>query len=118
MKRPLNVICSRVHWDNILESYFFREVLLGGLKRPVRVIPLELGQAPPTFDDLLVIGLLGKFEWLIELAIQKGARNIGVFHVGDERFDLDRSIYPSVDYVIRNYFRADVLSLPSPCRCM
>ncbi|HEX4796587.1 MAG TPA: exostosin family protein [Humisphaera sp.] len=116
--RPLNIVCDRAHWDFVLESYFFREVLLGGLQRPLRIIPLEPDQIPPSLDDLLIAGPLERLKGLIDRAIQTKARNVGVFHMADECFDLDRSFYPNVDYVIRNYFRADILALPQPCRCM
>lgn len=118
MLRPLNVICPQKDWDYLMEGYFIREVLLGGLQRPVRVFPLEVGENVPVANDLLVVCLNKLMVEFINGVIQSGAKNVGVFHLGDERFELDRSFYGQVDYVIRNYFRPDVVALPGSGRCL
>lgn len=101
-----------------MESYFIREVLLGRIERPIRILPIEPGQQPGAFDDTLIVCVFDRAHSLIKQAIQSGARNVGVFHVGDERFELDRSFYNDVDYVVRNYFRSDAVATPPATRCM
>lgn len=101
-----------------MEGYFIREVLLSGLTRPVRVFPLEPDQSLPVENDLLVVSLYNTMGTFIGRVIQAGARNVGVFHMGDERFALDRSFYAKVDYVIRNYFQPESLAVPGSSRCL
>ena len=116
--RALNVVCDRVSWDFVPESYFIREVLLGGLRRPVRVLPLEENETLPLMNDLLVICHENRMRSFIGQAVQRGIRNLGVFHMGDEQFAIDRAFYAEVDYVIRNYFDRAVLTVPASSRCM
>lgn len=118
MQRALNVVCDRATWDFVMECYFIREVLLSGLTRPVRVFPLEPEQGLPVQNDLLIVSLCNTMEPFINRVIQAGAKNVGVFHMGDERFALDRSFYGKVDYVIRNYFHPDALSVPGSSGCL
>ena len=118
MSRALNLVCDRAVWDFVMEGYFIREVLLSGLQRPVRVFPLEADQNLPVRNDLLVVSLYNAMEPFINRVIQSGAKNVGVFHMGDEVFGLNRSFYAKVDYVIRNYFHPDALVLPSPSRSL
>jgi len=100
-----------------MEGYFIREVLLSGLERPVRVFPLEQDQGLPVQSNLLIVSLHNAMEPFITRVIQAGAKNVGVFHMGDERFALDRSFYTGVDYVVRNYFHPSALAIPESSRC-
>jgi hypothetical protein len=112
------VICERLRFDRLMEGFFIREVLLGGLDRPVRVLPIEPGRSPRLGDDLLILDQGGNLLPFVETLVAAGRRNIGVFHIGDELLAADRRFYPAVDYVIRNYWFPEAFILPQGCRCL
>jgi len=95
--------------NKVMEAYFIKEVLLGGLKRPVRVIVFDKEEERVFADDLLIVvrhsnpQVNDNVGYLAE-ARRRGCRNLGVFHVGDEKGEVDLSFYRDADYVIRNYY--------------
>jgi hypothetical protein len=115
---PLTLVCDRRRLDRLMEGFFIREVLLGGLRRPVRMLPLEPGRTPPLGDNLLVLDQGGNLLPFVDKLVAAGRRNIGVFHMADELLAADRHFYPSVDYVIRNYWFPEAFVLPAGCRCL
>jgi hypothetical protein len=115
--RPLNLICTFATLDIILEMTFIREELLGGLERPLRIRPFHDADKIPSMDDALFLVLDEDLVGSVQDAVRRGCRNIGVFHMGDEFHDAQRAYYSSVDYVLRNYYRDDVLSVPAGVRC-
>jgi|SRR5579862_5159940 len=112
-QRPLNLLWRRATLDSILEGYFIKEILLGAIERPVRVIPVEDDQSIPLAHDTLVGSLGIEAAPLLKNARSRGLRNIGLFHMGDEEGTQDRSFYADADYVIRNYWHAPTFALPS-----
>ncbi len=114
---PLTVVALRTNLDQILESGFIRDVLLGGLPRPWRYQAVEPGQDVPALNNALYVSLRDDLVPGIRNAIAHGCRNIGAFHIGDELADCDHSFYPQVDYVIRNYWYPQVFRLPEGARC-
>lgn len=115
---PLIVLCELRVLDGILESYFIRNILLGDLRRPVRVIPVTKVETVEPIDNVLIINLFDRLVPLIRKFISAGCKNIGIFHMGDEHCRNDRSYYGEVDYVIRNYYFAEALTPPSGDRCL
>jgi hypothetical protein len=115
---PLNVLCETRLLDGILESYFIKEILLGSLDRPLRIVPVSDAQAVSPSDNLLVINLFDRSVPLIQKIIDAGCKNVGVFHMGDEHARCDRSYYKDVDYILRNYYFPETLQLPANCRCL
>lgn len=115
--RPLNLLCTFAALDIILETSFIREELLGGLERPLKIRPFQEASDIPIMNDALFLVLNEDLAGSVREAIQSGCRNIGVFHMGDEFYKTDHSYYPSVDYVLRNYHREDLLELPVGARC-
>ncbi len=115
--RPLNLICTHAALDTILETTFIVEVLLGGLKRSIRIRPFPGDGKIPIMNDGLFLVLNSDLVPVVRHAIRAGCRNIGVLHMGDEFYTSDRSYYGSVDYVLRNYYKADTLELPPNARC-
>lgn len=100
-RTPLNILCETPVWDGILESHFIKEILLGGLDRPLRMVTVSDAQAAPPTDNSLIINLFDRSVPLIKKFISAGCRNVGVFHMGDEHARYDRSYYKDVDYVLR-----------------
>jgi hypothetical protein len=106
--RPLNLVWRRDTLNKVLEAYFIKEVLLGALGRPVRVIVFDNDEERVFADDLLIVvrhanpQANDNVAYLAE-ARRRGCRNLGVFHVGDEYGTVDLSFYADADYVIRNY---------------
>jgi hypothetical protein len=66
---PLNVLCETRLLDGILESYFIKEILLGSLDRPLRIVPVSDAQAVSPSDNLLVINLFDRSVPLIQKII-------------------------------------------------
>ncbi len=111
--RPLNFLWRRATLDSILEGYFIKDVLLAGLRRPVRMIPLEDDQ-PISVAPGTLIGSLGReMAPLLKKARAHGIPNIGLFHMGDEEGKEDISFYADADYVIRNYWFPTAVAPPS-----
>jgi len=102
--RPLNFHWYRPTLDKILEGYFIKDILLGGIGRPLRVMPWEdIGQIRIGPDSL--VGTMGdEMALALTEAKSRGVRNVGAFHMGDERGDHNRAFYGDADYVIRNYW--------------
>jgi hypothetical protein len=113
-QKPLNLVCLRTTLDKLMEGHFIRDVLLGGLDRPVRVHAVEQTMAPPFLDDTLLIGLgtAGAAGYL-QTARGRGVKNLGFFHMGDEEGKHDRGAYAFADYVIRNYWFEEALLTPA-----
>lgn len=120
-RRPLNLVWRRATLARVLESYFIKEVLLGGLGRPVRVIVFDKEEERVFADDLLIVvrhtnaQASDNVGYLAE-ARRRGCRNLGVFHVGDEKGEVDLSFYGDADYVIRNYYVPSAFRVPAEGR--
>ncbi len=115
--RPLNLLCTFAALDIILETSFIRDELLGGLGRPLKIQPFDMASDIPFMNDALFLVLNEDLVGNVREAIQRGCRNIGVFHMGDELHKADHSYYDSVDYVLRNYHREDLPELQVGVRC-
>ena len=115
---PLTILCELRVLDGILESYFIRNVLLGDLRRPLRIVPITQVEATAPADNVLIINLFDRLAPLIRKFLDAGCKNVGVFHMGDEHCRNDRSYYGEVDYVLRNYYFAEALRLPAGSRCL
>jgi Exostosin family len=109
---PLNLVWQRSTLDFVLEGCFIKEVLLGLISRPIRTIVTDATEAPPLLDDMLVVSLGPTAADHLRRARDHGCRNIGLFHMGDEFGDQDRSFYRLADYVIRNYWFEEIISKP------
>ncbi len=117
-RATLTVLCEAPVLDGILESYFIREVLLGALERPVRFVPVMDIESAALADNVLVINLFDRMVPLIRRFITAGCRNLGVYHMGDEKGRCDRTYYGEVDYVLRNYYFEAAFQLPEGGRCI
>lgn len=102
--RPLTLVWRRGVLDGVLESSFMRGVAFADLRRPLRWLAVEDGDALPVIDDALICSFGDPGDYLRGLRAQ-GGRNIGVFHLGDERGDDDCGFYELADYVLRHYYR-------------
>lgn len=112
--RPLTLIWRRATLDYVLEGYFIKDVLLGALGRPVRVLAIEDKTPVPFLDDVLVVSLGTEAAPYLRAARARGHRNIGLFHMGDESGAQDRSFYALADYVLRHYWFEHVFATPDP----
>lgn len=113
-RSPLNLVCRRVSLDSILEGHFIRDILLGGIERPLRIFALEADQAVPYFNDALFLSVGEEFADHLREARRRGARNIGLFHIGDEAGTHDRGFYAHADFVIRHYWFEHAFASPGP----
>ena len=116
MPDRLHFVARRSAWDNVLESQFVSDILLGDLGRPVTCTLIDHDAQFPLHDDLLVLNHENSCTDLIRQALAAGCRNVGVVswaHTGND----DVSYYSQVDYVIRPYFRSDIFSFPAHSRC-
>lgn len=111
--RPLNFVWRRAALDLVLETYFIREVLLGALPRPIRMVPFEDNERIVIEPDTLVASFSTEAAPLLKDARQRGVKNVGLFHLADEEGKDDRSFYADADYVIRNYWWPEAFAAPS-----
>lgn len=111
--RLLNFLWRRATLDHVLESHFMREVLLGEIGRPLRIVPYEDGQPVPLAPDTLIGSHGLESAPLLAEARARGISNIGLFHMADEQGTEDRRCYAQADYVIRHYWFAEALTKPS-----
>jgi len=102
--RPLNLIWRRSTLDYVLEGYFVKEVLLAGLRRPVRQFAVDDHQSLQLGNDLLFVTFGSDMVKPFLEAVEMGCRNVGVWHMGDEFGEGDRAFYARADYVLRNYW--------------
>jgi len=56
-QRPLNLIWRHKTLDFVLEGYFIKEVLLAGLRRPVRQLVFEDNESLTLESDMLIVTL-------------------------------------------------------------
>ncbi len=103
--RPLTLVWRRGVLDGVLESSFIRDVAFAGLARPLRWLAIEDSDELPAIDDALICSFGDPGDYLRELRTA-GHRNIGVFHLGDERGEDDCDFYELADYVLRHYYRS------------
>jgi hypothetical protein len=115
--RVLSVLAPRQLYDFIMESGFIRDVLLSRLDVPVRVVLGEQGQQLQAMDDVLIIDFENRLSPVVNSFANAPFRNVGVLHMADETLSADCSYYPKVDYILRNYWRPDVLEIPAGSRC-
>jgi hypothetical protein len=110
--RPLNLVVLRAVLDGVLEAYFIKEVLLAGIGRPIRLMAVEEPAELPLLSDALYLGFGGIAAHYLAQARAQGCRNLGFFHVTDERGDQDRAAYGEADYVLRHYWFPEAMALP------
>ncbi|BAE51047.1 hypothetical protein [Paramagnetospirillum magneticum] len=115
--RVLSVLAPRQLYDFIMETGFIRDVLLARVDRPVRIVLGEQGQQLQAMDDVLIIDFENRLSPVVNSFANAPFRNVGVLHMADETLSADCSYYPRVDYVLRNYWRPDVLEIPAGSRC-
>lgn len=109
---PLDVVWQRQDITQALESQFMHALLARGTGRPVRLHFVE-GEGGLFRDNLLVVILgIDRTNHVAELR-RRGHRNIGIFHMGDERASHDVSFYRHADYVIRHYYFPHIVA-PRP----
>lgn len=108
---PIDIVWHRLDITQALESQFFHALLAEGLGRPVRLHYME---NEGVFRDNLLVVVLGaeKTNLLAELR-RRGHRNIGIFHMGDEKANHDLSFYRHADYVLRHYHFPHIVN-PTP----
>lgn len=111
--RPLNLIWKRQELESVLESYFIKEILLAAIPRPIRTIAIEPNSPVPLFDDSIYFSFNNSFAKLIEEARNRGCRNLGLFHIGDETGVDKRDFYGHADYVLRHYWFKEAVALPN-----
>eukprot|EP01013_Petalomonas_cantuscygni_P039011 TRINITY_DN7028_c0_g1_i1.p2 TRINITY_DN7028_c0_g1~~TRINITY_DN7028_c0_g1_i1.p2 ORF type:complete len:468 (-),score=103.86 TRINITY_DN7028_c0_g1_i1:695-2098(-) len=97
----------------ISEFLWIRDVLLGGLPRPV-ITHSATSQQPLYFNDSLVVTMWRLREDYMAEWRRRGLRNLGVYQMGDERFNPKglRGFYDFVDaadYTFRNFPSARLL---------
>jgi len=102
MTRPLNLVWRRKALDSLMEATFIREILFAGIARPVRWIALEDGDDLPMLDDILIVSFGDPVDYLKALR-DRDLRNVGLFHLGDERGENTVHAYGLADYVLRHY---------------
>jgi hypothetical protein len=110
-QRPLNLVWRRASLDRVLEGYFIKEVLLGGVRRPVRQVLLEDNGGGTLEHDSLFVVLRGDLSDVVRAARENGLQNIGVLQLGDEGGVNDRSFYKHADYVLRHYWFEEIIRL-------
>jgi hypothetical protein len=110
---PLNVIWRGARLESVRETYFMMSVLLGKIGRAVRVVPIADNEPLPLMDDMLIVSYQTEFDDYLKAARKQGCRNVGLFHLADEKGTDDLSFYSYADYVIRHYWFRSALTRPS-----
>jgi len=110
---PLNVIWRGARLESVRETYFMMNVLLAKIGRAVRVVPIGDNEPLPLMDDVLIVSYQTEFDDYLKAAREKGCRNVGLFHLADEKGTDDLSFYADADYVIRHYWFRPALARPS-----
>jgi hypothetical protein len=110
---PLNVIWRRTRLEFVRESYFMMNVLLGKLGRAVRVVPVGDHDPLPLLHDMLIVSYQTELDDYLRAARAQGCRNLGLFHMADERGTDDRAFYAEADYVIRHYWFRPAVTMPN-----
>ncbi len=116
--RPLNLVWRRASLDMVMEGHFIKEVLLGGLKRPVRDVMFDeqpggiatLNYTSGVEGDSLFVVLRGDTSELLRSARRAGHKNLGVLQLGDEGGVNDRSFFADADYVFRHYWYPEIIN--------
>uniref|UniRef100_A0A7S1IGV8 RXYLT1 C-terminal domain-containing protein n=1 Tax=Eutreptiella gymnastica TaxID=73025 RepID=A0A7S1IGV8_9EUGL len=95
----------------ISEALWIRDTVLSKLQRPVltHIIP-EKEKHDTFFNDSLVVCLFLKRTMYFERARAAGATNVGLYWMGDEKYEHDRSFIPMADYVFRNYYHSELIA--------
>jgi hypothetical protein len=112
LRRPLNLVWSRKTLEVVLESYFIKDVLLAEIGRPIRAVVVEANAPAPILNDALIVSFGTEFAGYLREAHLRGAINIGLLHMADERGDHDRTFYGDADYVLRHYWFKQALISP------
>ncbi len=112
--RPLTFIWRRATLDSVLEGYFIKDVLLAGLRRPVRILSVEDDQPIPLGPGTLLGSLGPEMAPVLQQARAHGIPNVGLFHMGDEEGKEDLGFYADAAYVIRNYWFPAAVASPGP----
>lgn len=87
----------------IYEAEWITNLMLAGLKRPIRI----LNNPSPTdrlLDDSLHVVLFGPENATFFNVTMARRRNVGVFHMGDEQMNNPIFFYSHASYVLRNYY--------------
>ena len=114
LRRPLNLIWHRQTLDRVLEGHFIEEVLLAEIGRPIRTVLIEPNASMPILNDVLVVSFGTEFADYLREARARGATNVGLLHMADEKGDHDRMFYGFADYVLRHYWFKGALISPGP----
>ena len=109
-QRPLKLIWRRTSLDRVLEGYFIKEVLLAGLRRPVRQVMLEENIGGHLGHDSLFVVLRGDLSDVVRAARENGMQNLGILQLGDEGGINDCSFYAHADYVLRHYWFTEIIN--------
>jgi hypothetical protein len=117
-KTPLNLVCVRQNFDQMIESHFIRDVILGGVPRPIRVFTPDPGDAIPIGDNILVFAFEDGMQSFIREALDRKVKNLGIYHGADELLTAKKWYYNDVDYVIRNYYIDGGYPLRPDARCL
>lgn len=117
----INVVFPLPEMDWIIESQFMTEVLLSAALAPRPLVfhrwaHFDAGR-PETWgylNDSIIFAFVGDCFGVpcgryLERVRADGARNVGIFHMGDEQHAVDVAFYRHADYVLRNYYFADIL---------
>eukprot|EP00906_Rhabdomonas_costata_P010606 RCo014910 len=94
----------------ISEALWIRDTVLSRLQRPV-VTHVVAEKDKHTFflNDSLIVCLFLKRTMYLTAARAAGVTNIGVYWMGDEKYEHERTFVPLADYVFRNYFSQAML---------
>jgi hypothetical protein len=114
LPRPLNLLWRRETLDFVVEGHFIKELLLAEIGRPIRTFVIEENEPAPILSDALIVSFKTEFATYLKEARARGATNIGLLHMADEKGDNDRTFYGDADYVMRHYWFKHVLIQPSP----
>lgn len=92
LQRPLNLLWRRQTLEVVLEAYFIKEVPLAEIGRPIRTVVVEANAPAPILSDALIVSFGPEFAGYLKEARLRGATNIGLLHMADEKGNHDRTL--------------------------
>ena len=114
LQQPLNLIWRRLSLEKVLEGHFIKEVLLAEIGRPLRTVLVEPNAPVPILSNSLLVSFGTELANVLKEARARGATNLGLLHMADEKGDDDRTFYGFADYVLRNYWFKHAMASPGP----